>query len=304
MGEAGGMKTAPTLRLLTGPTASGKTEAALRWAESCSGEILSCDSVCVYRGLNIGSAKPTPAEQARAPHHGIDLAEPSERYSVATYVTYARSVIDSAIARGKPIMVTGGSGFYLAAFFGPVADALEIPEAASAEAKELQNRGVEFLRKRLEELEGGKLPAWLDVDNPIRLTKALERRLASGRPLDELRDDFLGKPGPFADLKFETEVIDRPDPELRTRISTRTRAMLAGGLIEEATWLLSLNLDDTLPAARAVGYRETMDWLKGGQKEPLEALAQTIDLNTWGLVGKQRKWFRRLGLTAPLNRVK
>jgi tRNA dimethylallyltransferase len=75
-------------------------------------------------------------------------------------------------------MVTGGSGFYLAAFFGPVADALEIPEAASTEAKELQNRGVEFLRKRLEELEGGKLPAWLDVDNPIRLTKALERRLA------------------------------------------------------------------------------------------------------------------------------
>jgi tRNA dimethylallyltransferase len=304
MGEAGGMKTAPTLRLLTGPTASGKTETALRWAESCGGEILSCDSVCIYRGLNIGSAKPSAAEQARAPHHGIDLAEPAERYSVAAYVTYARGIIDSAIARGKPLMVTGGSGFYFAAFFGPVADALEIPEAASTEAKELQNRGVEFLRKRLEELEGGKLPTWLDVDNPIRLTKALERRLASGRPLDELRDDFLGKPGPFADLKFETEVIDRPDPELRTRIATRTRAMLAGGLIEEATWLLSLNLDDTLPAARAVGYRETMDWLREGQKQPLETLAQTIDLNTWGLVGKQRKWFRRLGLTAPLNRVK
>lgn len=288
--------TRPALRLLTGPTAVGKTEQALRWAETNGAEILSCDSVCVYRGLDVGSAKPTPVDRARVVHHGIDLAEPTERFSVAAYVEHARSVIKATQQSGTPLLITGGSGFYLAAFFGPVADTLEIPAAVIQEARALQKAGVAALRQRLLELEGGRLPGWLDSDNPIRLTKALERRLASGRPLDELREAFLAQPGPFADLTFEHELIDRPDDELRARIASRTRQMLAEGLIEEARWLAGLNLDDTLPAARAVGYREAIEWVKAGSNQPLEALALSINQATWGLVGKQRKWFRRLGL--------
>lgn len=288
--------TRPALRLLTGPTAVGKTEQALRWAETNGAEILSCDSVCVYRGLDVGSAKPTPVDRARVVHHGIDLAEPTERFSVAAYVEHARSVIKATQQSGTPLLITGGSGFYLAAFFGPVADTLEIPAAVIQEARVLQQAGVAALRQRLLELEGGRLPGWLDSDNPIRLTKALERRLASGRPLDELREAFLAQPGPFADLTFEHELIDRPDDELRARIASRTRQMLAEGLIEEARWLAGLNLDDTLPAARAVGYREAIEWVKAGSNQPVEALALSIDQATWGLVGKQRKWFRRLGL--------
>lgn len=286
----------PTLRLLTGPTAAGKTEQALRWAEACGGEILSCDSVCVYRGLDIGSAKPTHAERDRVVHHGIDLAEPSERFSVAAYVAHARAAVDSALRRGVPLLVTGGSGFYLAAFFGPVADNLEIPVAATEEARRLQKQGIEALRGRLTELEGGPLPSWLDVDNPIRLAKALERRLASGRPLDELRQEFLSQPSPFADLRIESELIDRSDTVLRERIAARTRSMLASGLIEEARRLCSMELDETLPAVRSVGYAETLDWLRKGASDPLESLAQRIDASTWELVRKQRKWFRRLGL--------
>ncbi len=286
----------PALRLLTGPTAVGKTEQALRWAETNGAEILSCDSVCVYRGLDIGSAKPTPAERTRVVHHGLDLAEPAERFSVAAYVEHARSVIEATQQSGKPLLITGGSGFYLAAFFGPVADTLEIPAAVIQEARALQHAGIKALRQRLLELEGGQLPSWLDSDNPIRLTKALERRLASGRPLDELREAFLAQPGPFANLTFEHELIDRPDDELRARVAARTRQMLKGGLIEEARWLAGLNLDDTLPAVRAVGYRETIEWVKAGSNQPVEALALSIDQATWGLVGKQRKWFRRLGL--------
>lgn len=288
--------TRPALRLLTGPTAVGKTEQALRWAETNGAEILSCDSVCVYRGLDVGSAKPTPVDRARVVHHGIDLAEPTERFSVAAYVEHARSVIKATQQSGTPLLITGGSGFYLAAFFGPVADTLEIPAAVIQEARALQQAGVAALRQRLLELEGGRLPGWLDSDNPIRLTKALERRLASGRPLDELREAFLAQPGPFADLTFEHELIDRPDDELRARIASRTRQMLAEGLIEEARWLAGLNLDDTLPAARAVGYREAIEWVKAGSNQPVEALALSINQATWGLVGKQRKWFRRLGL--------
>lgn len=289
----------PTLRILTGPTAVGKTERALRWAEACGGEILSCDSVCVYRGLDVGSAKPTAAERARVRHHGIDLAVPGERFSVAAYVAHARAVVDDALRRGTPLLVTGGSGFYLAAFFGPVADSLEIPAAASDEARALQREGLQALRQRLAELEGGRLPDWLDVDNPIRLAKALERRLASGRPLDELREAFLAQPSPFADLRVEAEWIDRPDAVLRDRIALRTRAMLADGLIDEARRLRSLQLDDTLPGMRAVGYAETLDWLRQGGSEPLESLARRIDASSWELVRKQRKWFRRLGLSQP-----
>lgn len=286
----------PELRILTGPTAVGKSEQALRWAEACGGEILSCDSVCVYRGLDIGSAKPTPAERARVPHHGIDVADPSERFSVTAYVALAREAVTSAARRGKPLLITGGSGFYLAAFFGPVADTLEIPEAASQEARRLMDAGVEALRRRLTELEGGTLPDWLDVRNPIRLAKALERRLASGRPLEEVRQAFLSQPGPFADRTLAVEVIDRPDSELRQRIAARTRVMLAEGLVEEARQLVERQLDGTLPAIRAVGYAETIDWIRNGEPEPLESLASRIDRSTWELVRKQRKWFKRLGL--------
>lgn len=287
----------PELGLLTGPTASGKTDTALAWALSAGGEILSCDSVCVYRGLDIGSAKPTPAERARVRHHGLDLAAPAERFSVEAYARHARQVVDDCLRRGKPLLVTGGSGFYLAAFFGPVADDLTIADPIRAEVRALQSTGTDALRRRLTDLEGGALPDWLDADNPIRLAKALERRLASGRPLDELRAAFLSRPGPFAHLDIRPQVIDRPDPELRDRIARRTRSMLANGLVDEAKTLAALDLPDDLPAVRAVGYRETLEWLKAGQPCSLEDLAQAIDRSTWALVSSQRKWFRRLGLT-------
>jgi tRNA dimethylallyltransferase len=289
----------PELRLLTGPTAAGKTAAALDWAESTGGEILSCDSVCVYRGLDIGSAKPTPSERARVPHHGLDLADPSERFSVEAYVRHARAAVDHCLRRGKPLMVVGGSGFYLAAFFGPVTDRLAIPEAVRAEVRALQSAGIVALRHRLAEVEGGPLPGWLDADNPVRLAKALERRLASGHSLEQLRADFLARPGPFADLTLRAEIIDRPDPELRRRIHDRTRLMLDQGLVDEARALDALNLPEDLPSVRAVGYRETLAWLRGGQASSLEDLAQAIDRSTWALVASQRKWFRRLGLATP-----
>jgi tRNA dimethylallyltransferase len=289
------------LHVLTGPTAVGKTEAALTWAEQHDAEILSCDSVCVYRGMDIGSAKPTAAQTARVRHHGLDLVEPSQRYSVAQYVEYAQAVIADATARGKKILITGGSGFYLAAFFGPVTDNLPIGDAVINEVRALQERGPTAVLARLQELEGTALPAWLDQQNPIRVAKALERRLASGRTLDELRDDFLQRPGPFADHRVTSELLERPDDELRQRIAQRTREMLRDGLIAEAEHLLTLGLDPELASARAVGYRATMDWIQGGKTVALDGLAERINLDTWALVRKQRKWFRRLGLTTGLN---
>ena len=287
---------APAIHVLTGPTAVGKTEAALRWAEQHDAEILSCDSVCVYRGMDIGSAKPTAEERRRVRHHGLDLVDPSERYSVSQYVDMAREAIAAAHGRGKRILVTGGSGFYLAAFFGPVTDEIEIPEAITDEVRMLQRQGLASLLLRLRELEGPRLPEWLDLQNPIRVAKALERRLASGRTLDSLRDEFLTRRGPFADHPVTFELLERPDGELKSRISARTELMLRTGIVEESERLLALNLDPELTSSRAVGYRAVMDWLEGGKRVAVSGLAERINLDTWALVRKQRKWFRRLGL--------
>lgn len=293
------MAETPAIHILTGPTAVGKTEAALVWAEQNNAEILSCDSVCVYRGMDVGSAKPTAEQQARVRHHGLDLVAPPERFSVVQFVAMARAAIADADARGKRILVTGGSGFYLAAFFGPVSDDLPIGEAVIETVRTLQTRGPEAVLAELRALEGAALPDWLDIRNPIRVTKALERRLASGRPLAELREEFLQRRGPFAGHPVTFEVLERPDLELRDRIASRTLAMLKAGLIEEAELLLALNLDPELASVRAVGYRATMDWLAGGRRVALEGLAERINLDTWSLVRKQRKWFRRLDLTSP-----
>ncbi len=294
---------APAIHVLTGPTAVGKTEAALSWAEQNSAEILSCDSVCVYRGMDIGSAKPTVEQQRRVRHHGLDLVEPSERYSVSQFIEMSRHAIAEAHGRGKRILVTGGSGFYLAAFFGPVTDELPISEAITAEVRTLQRQGIEPLLHRLRQVEGTKLPDWLDQQNPIRVAKALERRLASGRTLDALRDEFLGRKGPFADHSVTFELLERPDADLRTRIALRTQSMISEGLIMESERLIGLNLDPELASARAVGYRATMDWLQGGKRVALEGLVERINLDTWALVRKQRKWFRRLGLAQDSGQI-
>ena len=291
------MTESSAIRVLTGPTAVGKTETSLRWAEEHDAEIISCDSVCVYRGMDIGSAKPTPAEQLRVRHHGLDLVDPSERFSVSQYVDIARAAISGAHSRGKRILVTGGSGFYLAAFFGPVTDELEIPQAITDEVRSLHRQGLASLLLRLREIEGPNLPEWLDLQNPIRVAKALERRLASGRSLDSLRDDFLTRRGPFADHSVTCEVLERPDEELKARIAARTELMLRTGIIEESQRLLEMNLDPELTSSRAVGYRAVMDWLEGGKRVAMSGLAERINLDTWALVRKQRKWFRRLGLT-------
>jgi tRNA dimethylallyltransferase len=286
----------PALHILTGPTAAGKTEAALRWAERHDAEILSCDSVCVYRGMDIGAAKPTAEEQRRIRHHGLDLVDPSERFSVSQFVTMAREAITTAHARGKRILVTGGSGFYLAAFFGPVTDEREIPTAVADEVVALHRQGLSFLVRRLREVEGLDLPAWLDLQNPIRVAKALERRLASGQTLDSLREEFLTRQGPFASHAVTCELMERPDEELKARIAARTEQMLTGGIIEESERLLAMRLDPELTSSRAVGYRAVMDWLEGGKTVAHSGLAERINLDTWALVRKQRKWFRRLGL--------
>src|SRR5688572_27655969 len=125
------------LHVLTGPTAVGKTEWALRWAERHGAEIVSCDSLLFYRGMDIGTAKPTPAERARVPHHVIDVCEVTDQMNVTHYVSLARRAAEEILERGMRVLVTGGSGFYLKSFFCPVADEVDVPEALREEVRGL-----------------------------------------------------------------------------------------------------------------------------------------------------------------------
>jgi tRNA dimethylallyltransferase len=276
----------PALHVLTGCTAVGKTEWALRWAEARGAEIVSCDSLLFYRGLDVGTAKPTAAEQARVPHHLIDVCEVGARMDVTHYVAQARAAIAAITARGRPVLVTGGSGFYLRAFFGPVADDVAVPLALRADVARLS---LSDALARLRALNPEGLGA-LDTANPRRVTRALERCLASGRTLLALAEDFARQPGPFADWAVELTRLDRPVAELETRITARVAAMLQNGLVAEVTKLCAAGLRDNPSAARAIGYREVIAMLDG--KLPERELAAKIGQDTRALVKKQRTWFR------------
>jgi tRNA dimethylallyltransferase len=278
------------LHVLTGPTAVGKTELALAWAEANGAEILSCDSLLFYRGMDLGTAKPTRAELARVPHHLIDVREVTEPMDVAGYARLARQAAEDIAARGRRVLVAGGSGFYLKCFFAPVADGVAVPPELRAEiAVKLERDGLPALVAELHTLNPAGLGA-LDTANPRRVARALERCRAAGRPLAELAAEFARLPAPFAGWDVRCTRLDRAPAELEARITARVNAMLAGGLVDEVRRLRAAGLEQNPSAAKAIGYRETLAMLDGRLAE--SALAAEIAKNTRALVKKQRTWFR------------
>lgn len=296
------------IQVLTGPTAVGKTALALAWAEAAGAEIISCDASLFYRGMDIGTAKPTEEERRRVRHWLVDVCGVRERMDVARFSALAREAAEDIAGRGRPILVTGGSGFYLKAFFGPVADEVAVaPELRAEIEARLAAGGLEDLLAELRRLNPAGLGK-LDVANPRRVTRALERCRASGRTLAELAAEFAARPGPFADWEVRAVRLDREPEDLRTRIGGRVAAMLRDGLVAEVRGLRAEGIEENPSAAAAIGYRETLAMLREAEaagREPgagdLELLAAEIAQNTWGLVRKQRTWFRT---QLPADRVR
>ncbi len=281
---------AHVIHVLTGCTAVGKTELALRWAGENGAEIVSCDSLLFYRGADIGTAKPSPAEQARVPHHLIDVRDVREQMDVTQYVALARTVVSAIFARGRKVLVTGGSGFYLKAFFGPIADDVDVPGELRDEVRSrLERDGLEALVTELRGLNPQGLGT-LDIANPRRVARALERCRASGRTLAELKEDFAAQPSPFADCEVRLCELVRDKEDLDRRIELRVTAMLQAGLVAEVRRLLANGLMENPSTSRAIGYRETIDFLEGRLKET--ELGPAIAKNTRGLVKKQTTWFK------------
>jgi len=278
------------LRFLVGPTAVGKTELSLRWAEANDAEILSCDAFCVYRGMDIGTAKPSAAERARVPHHGIDLVACDRAYSVFEYLEYAKAVVAEVRARGRNLLVCGGSGFYLKAFFAPVVDTVRVPAEVRERVRALgADGGLDALVAALLQLNPDGVGG-LDLRNPRRVAAALERCMASGLSVMRLRAEFEAQPAPFAGIEKELVLLERPRADLHARVAARTRAMLEAGLIDEVRELLASGLRDNPTAARSIGYREVIEFLDTNGS--LDSLEEAINANTRRLIRKQDTWFR------------
>ena len=279
-----------TIHVLTGCTAVGKTELALRWAEAHGAEIVSCDSLLFYRGADIGTAKPTKAELARVPHHLIDICEITERMDVTHYIAKVRTAVADILHRGKGVLVTGGSGFYLKTFFAPVADKVAVSAEVRAQVQaRLEREGLAVLVDELHRLNPDGFGS-LDICNPRRVTRALERCLASGRTLAELQAEFTAQPAPFADFEVRLCELVREPAELEARIAERVAVMLQTGLVNEVRGLLARGLKQNPSAAGAIGYRETIDFIEG--RLPEAELLPLVVKNTRALVKKQRTWFK------------
>lgn len=278
-----------TLTILTGPTAVGKTALALAWAREHDAEIVSCDSTLVYRGMDIATAKPTPAERELVPHHLIDVSPVNRQLTVVDYLELARRAVADIHARGKRVLVTGGSGFYLKGFLTAVADDIPVPDEVREAVSRLEAaEGLSGLLRRLREVspDTGRL----DTMNPRRVARALERSLASGQSVAELERAFLQKPGVFDAFPRRVILLERSRESLHARIAVRTRQMLDDGLVAEVDHLRPEGLEKNPSAAGAIGTREVLQMLRG--ELPPAELEAAINQATRRLVAKQRKWFR------------
>jgi tRNA dimethylallyltransferase len=274
------------LLALVGPTASGKSEAAIQIADVLGAEIVSVDSMLVYRGMDVGTAKPSPSGRARVPHHMIDVAEPSEPFSVARYQVIATRAVEGIRARGARVLLAGGSGLY----FRAVADRLEFPATDPAARRELELAAAALgpvpLYARLERLDPDAA-ARIEPGNVRRTVRALEVPAATGR----LFSSFAHAWNSYPRGGVRAAGVELPREALDLRIRARVAGMLRSGLLEEVGTLLERGLFGWLTASQAIGYAEFARHLRA-ELSLDDAIERTVK-RTRGLARRQLAWFRR-----------
>jgi len=274
------------LAVLTGPTASGKTRIALELAERWGAEIVSADSMQVYRRLDIGTAKPTAAERARVPHHGVDLAEPDEPFDAVRFREAAEAAIADIAARGRRVLVVGGTGLYLRVLLYGLAS---LPPPDPARRRELEEEaervGSAALHARLTTLDPAAAARIHPADR-FRIIRALEVA-ATGRRISEIQaaHRFAEPCHPHRMVALRVERA-----ELRARILRRAEAMLAAGLLDEVRRILAAGFSPDLRPLRAFGYREPVAAVLG--RRPVEGLAEAIARDTARYAKRQLTWLR------------
>jgi tRNA dimethylallyltransferase len=269
---------------IVGPTASGKTALALAQAEKIGAEIVSCDSMQVYRHLDIGTAKPTVEERARVPHHLIDVVDPDEPFSAARYVTLADRAIAEVRARNKPVIVVGGTGLYLRALRWGLFDAPPRDDALRARLTAEEEAAPGSLHARLREVD----PDAAERINPndlVRIIRALEVHELTGRPISVHHAEHK----PVERHPMRVVVLDPPQVWLAARILTRSHQMIDAGLKIEAERAFARW--GRIQPLQALGYREVGLMLDGKLKE--EELGRAITSATVKYARRQRTWFKK-----------
>jgi tRNA dimethylallyltransferase len=269
------------LFVIAGPTAVGKTALAIELARRFDGEIVSADSRQVYRGMDIGTAKPTREEQSFAPHHLIDVVEPDESYTLANYQADAYAAIEDILARGKQPFLVGGTGLYVRA----VVEGLSIPRVPpnSELRAQLECEDGMALYERLRALDP-EAAARIDPRNIRRTIRALEVCLVTGEKFSELG---RATPPPYRITQIG---LTMSRPELYTRIDARIDRMIDQGLVAEVEHLVEQGYTFNLPSMSGLGYREIGDHLRG--VVPLDEAVANIKRNTRDFVRRQYAWFR------------
>ncbi|MDD4369232.1 MAG: tRNA (adenosine(37)-N6)-dimethylallyltransferase MiaA [Oscillospiraceae bacterium] len=279
------------LLIISGPTASGKSAVALHLAKHAKGEIISADSMQIYQGLDIATAKPTPAEQAMVPHHLIDICPPSEHFSVADYLGLATATIDACLARQTWPIVTGGTGQYIDALATGIrfADGLYDASLRQSLLQQLQNDpqgGAWAQYERLKQLDP-TLAETLDPRNHKRVMRSLEICLLSGKPASLVRQEARLQPSPFNCLVC---IPTWPRAVLYERINARVDHMLEQGLLEEARRVYDLALPPEATCRQAIGYKELFPYFEG--RLSLAEAISALKAATRHYAKRQLTWFR------------
>ncbi|HSU16329.1 tRNA (adenosine(37)-N6)-dimethylallyltransferase MiaA [Longimicrobium sp.] len=277
----------PDALAIVGPTSSGKTALSVEVARRLDGEVVSMDSRSVYRGMDIGTAKPTAEERGDIPHHGIDIADPSERFNAARWARYAREKIAEIRGRGRVPMLVGGTGFFLRALTDPIFREPELDPARRAElSRELEALPDEELHRRLAEVDPESAARLRDWGGRQRLLRALEVPLLTGKPLPWWHRNSPPEAPGVPVLAF---VLDVPRERVYATVNARVDGMVDAGLIDEVRGLVAKYGEDA-PGLNAHGYAELIPYLRG--ERTLDEALELVRKNTRAYTKRQQTWNR------------
>ena len=273
---------------IAGPTASGKTALAVELAKELGGEVVSCDSMYIYKGMNIGTAKPTMEERQSIPHHMLDVAEPQEDFSVSRYCEMAAPIVDDIVSRGKTAIVAGGTGLYMDALIRG-GDFAPVPATGHRQRLEalMEQQGLEVLTAQLAAIDPEALER--SQNNPRRIIRALEVYFETGETITAHDRKTQSIPSRYDPLWLGLNFTDRA--ELYRRINARVGIMLDMGLVEEIQSLLASGIPAGCTAMQAIGYKEFVAALEG--RCTIEEAADLVRQSSRRYAKRQLTWFRR-----------
>lgn len=274
---------------IVGPTASGKTRLSVELAGALGAEIVSCDSMQIYKYMDIGTAKPTEAEKQGIVHHMMDFLDPRESYSVSRYVEDADPIVQDILAQGKPVVIVGGTGLYLDSL---IAGRQFAPLPQSGKRDELsriaETQGIEVLMEQLRAVDP-EAAARIHPSNQKRVIRALEIWLETGKTMTQHDLETKAIPPKYQPIYFGLDYENRQD--LYDRIDLRVELMLQQGLVEEVKQLLAMGIPADTTGLQAIGYKELIQYLSG--QGSLQQAKEAIQLGSRRYAKRQRTWFYR-----------